>query len=118
MLFQKKNQGFTLVEIMIVVAVMAILFGIAIPNYIRYRKRAYNSSAMGDARNAYTASQTYFNDNSSDTISSVTDLGPFGFLQTPDVTVTVGGDQPNLGITTFHDAGDKTFIFDHEGRLQ
>ena len=118
MVFQKKNAGFTLVEVMIVVAILAIIFGIAIPNYITYRKRAYNSSAVGDARNAYTASQAYFHEYPNGTISLISDLVPFGFLQTPQVTVTVGGDQPNLGITTSHNAGDRTFTLDHEGRFQ
>ena len=45
---QLKNQlkGFTLIELMIVIAVVAILAAIAYPNYTRYVQRGYRSNAQ------------------------------------------------------------------------
>ncbi len=40
-----RNKGFTLVELMIVMAVISILCGIAVPNYVKYRIRAYQCEA-------------------------------------------------------------------------
>lgn len=45
-----KRGGFTLVEIMIVVAIIALLAAIAIPNFLRARKRSQSSSIKNDLR--------------------------------------------------------------------
>lgn len=48
--FQHRRAGFTLVEIMIVVAIIALLAAIAVPNFIRARKRAQAASILEDFR--------------------------------------------------------------------
>ena len=47
---------------MIVIAIIGILAAIAIPQFNQYRIRAYNGSALTDARNGFTAAQAYFVD--------------------------------------------------------
>jgi prepilin-type N-terminal cleavage/methylation domain-containing protein len=46
----KKNAGFTLVEIMIVVAIIALLAAIAVPGFLRARKRSQASKILNDLR--------------------------------------------------------------------
>ena len=46
----KKTRGFTLVEIMIVVAIIALLASIAVPGFLRARKRSQASRVLNDSR--------------------------------------------------------------------
>lgn len=56
--FQAK--GFTLIELMIVIAIIGILAAIALPQFSAYRAKALNSLAVGDLRTAMTYEESYF----------------------------------------------------------
>ena len=78
--------GFTLVEVLIVVAIVAILAAIAISHFGIYRIRGYVAEVNTDAKNAFTAAQAYLTDNPNATITSLDMLKTGGYQISVHVT--------------------------------
>jgi type IV pilus assembly protein PilA len=67
-----QEEGFTLIELMVVVLIIAILIAIAIPTFLGARQRAQNRSAQSNIRNALTAEKTTYTDTQAYTSTSAT----------------------------------------------
>jgi type IV pilus assembly protein PilA len=58
----RDEEGFTLIELMVVVLIIAILIAIAIPTFLGARERAQDRAAQSDIRNAFTAEKVHYTD--------------------------------------------------------
>jgi type IV pilus assembly protein PilA len=59
---RNEEEGFTLIELMVVVLIIAILIAIAIPTFLGARARAQDRAAQSSLRNALTAAKTLYTD--------------------------------------------------------
>ena len=72
------EEGFTLIELLVVIIIIGILAAIAIPVFLNQRRKGWDSAVKSDLRNAATAQETVFTENSAYT-TNVTGLESAGF---------------------------------------
>jgi len=84
----REQRGFTLIELLVVVSIVAILASIAIPQFVTYRSRAFESAAKLNVRDALIAEQSYYLQHGSYT-DLVVDLEKQGFRSTEGVTLSI-----------------------------
>ncbi|MFQ5554316.1 MAG: prepilin-type N-terminal cleavage/methylation domain-containing protein, partial [Acidimicrobiia bacterium] len=67
-----KDEGFTLIELMVVVLIIAVLVAIAIPSFLGFRARAQDRSAQADLRNVLLSEKAEWTDNGAFTETEAT----------------------------------------------
>ncbi len=87
----KNRGGFTLVEIMIVVAIIALLAAIAVPNFLRARKRSQATRILEDLRMIDSAIDQYAIENNRAGGTSVSWSDVKGYLKTGSSLYNSGG---------------------------
>ncbi|MGM0608035.1 MAG: competence type IV pilus major pilin ComGC [Candidatus Muiribacteriota bacterium] len=73
-MFIRKRSGFTLIELMIVIAIIGILGGMALPRFARAREQAKEKTCWGNSRNLESAVEMYNMETRTDMIESSEDL--------------------------------------------
>jgi prepilin-type N-terminal cleavage/methylation domain-containing protein len=88
----KKRGGFTLVEIMIVVAIIALLAAIAVPGFLRARKRSQATRILNDLRMIDSAVDQYAIETNRKTADAVGTADWTSYLKSGTVLYNTGAD--------------------------
>jgi type IV pilus assembly protein PilA len=101
---RKNTKGFTLIELMIVVAIIGILAAIAIPNFLKFQAKSKQSEAKTNLKAIYTAETGYFGENNTYNTFDRINWAPVG---TARYTYYLGTDN---GIATPTPGAGSTFL--------
>jgi len=118
--FRPNQKGFTLIELMIVIAIIGVLAAIAVPEFQLYRTRGFMATVRSDTKNLHTGVQAYIAENLGGTPPVVNVTGPAAIPEYPParvsalvtVAVNAAGD-----VTGSHVSLGGTFTITHDGAV-
>lgn len=113
------EKGFTLIEILYALIIIGILIAIAALNYSGYKKKASDTVAQEDLRQAYFSAVNYFIDHPTGNLTSA-DLQNYGFKASPNVKVIIiNGRLSNLILISSYNApGGQIYVASRQGMSQ
>lgn len=105
------EEGFTLVELLVVMLILGILAAIAIPSFFNQRDKATDAEAKAAVRTAQTALETYATDNGGSYADAAVDGAELKVIETTlaDKTILVASDEDEYTVTVSSDIAGQTF---------
>ena len=113
-----QSQGFTLLELLVTMALIAILIAIAVPQYSDYRRRGFDIRAASDLKNVATAEEVYFIDYETYLSCSNQECAGLPGIKalSKGVELSISAEQDSFTGTSTHPQGTgRVYTWDSEG---
>ena len=111
---RKSNQGFTLVEIMIVVVIIGLLAAMAIPAFQKVRQSSQDKAVLNNARQLAAAADQYFLENGVTSVTQASLVGATNYVKALNLVANEtypGGFTQGITITIDGVAGQRTITY-------
>lgn len=105
---QKNNKGFSLVELIVVIAIMAVLVGVLAPQFIKYVEKSRQSTDMQSVQQLKSSVETDISDN--ENVTSVT-IAISGKKATTTITASSGTVTPSTSSAALKSSGWPTITY-------
>lgn len=117
------KKGFTFFELLITIAIISIVAVIAIPQFNKFKTRAYDADAQSNLRSVFTACKDFWTFNSSISPCLLTNVAntEFGFIPSDAVEITIESNANNTEYdfyaTASHTSSSAIFVIDYRGAV-
>ena len=133
---KKRTQGFTLIEVLVVIAIISVLVTILLPSFNAARKKPYDTAALQCGKALVTAQVTYTAEHNNQAANSVTQLnnsdvneqcanagvqvGPdyTGFVQSDGGTGVIGVGGSNFAFKVWHQNGTGVYVYNKDAGIR
>lgn len=117
---RRSNQsGFTMIELLIVIAIIGLLAAVAISRYAQYKDRAYDAETKGSLHGVFIACKAYWHDQGSNQSCSATIAAQttYGFIAGSTIVLTGGGTENGFAITGSNSQGGNSYTLNSAGNI-